>query len=36
MRDCDKFNPGEAMVKEYLKSTGRAVLDVSKNCDYWS
>lgn len=36
MRDCDKFNPGEEMVKQYLKSTGRTVLDVSKNRDYWS
>lgn len=23
------------MVKEYLESTGRAVIDVSKNRDYW-
>lgn len=36
MRDCDKFNPGEAMVKQYLQSTGRTVIDVSKNGDYWS
>lgn len=35
MLDCQKYNPGEAMVKEYLESTGRAVIDVSKNRDYW-
>lgn len=36
MRDCDKYNPGEEMVKKYLQSTGRTVIDVSKNGDYWS
>lgn len=36
MLDCMKYNPGEAMVKQYLQSTGRTVIDVSKNGDYWS
>ena len=36
MRDCDKFNPGEAIVKQYLEDTGRTVIDVSKNSDYWT
>ena len=36
MLDCEKFNPGEWMVKQYLQDTGRTVIDVSKNGDYWS
>lgn len=36
MLDCEKFNPGEWMVKQYLQDTGRTVIDVSKNNDYWS
>lgn len=36
MLDCEKYNPGEAMVKQYLKDTGRSVIDVSKSDDYWS
>ena len=36
MLDCEKYNPGEAMVKQYLKDTGRTVIDVSKTNDYWS
>ena len=36
MLDCEKYNPGEAMVKQYLKDTGRTVIDVSKTDDYWS
>lgn len=35
MLDCEKYNPGEAMVKAYLESTGRTVIDVSKNSEYW-
>lgn len=35
MLDCEKYNPGEAMAKAYLESTGRTVIDVSKNSDYW-
>lgn len=35
MLDCKKYNPGEAMVKAYLESTGRTVIDVSKNSEYW-
>ena len=35
MLDCEKFNPGEALVKQYLQDIGRTVIDVSKNSDYW-
>lgn len=36
MLDCEKYNPGEEMVKQYLQDTGRTVIDVSKHHDYWS
>ena len=26
MLDCEKYNPGEAMVKQYLKDTGEPLL----------
>lgn len=35
MLDCEKFNPGEAMVKSYLESTGRTVIDMTNNPEYW-
>lgn len=35
MLDCQKYNPGEAMVKAFLESTGSTVIDVSKNREYW-
>lgn len=36
MLDCEKYNPGEELVKKYLAATGRTVIDVSKNSDYWT
>ena len=35
MLDCQKFNPGEELVKKYLEATGRTVIDVSKDNQYW-
>lgn len=34
--DCNKFNIGEYVIKQYLqKDCGETVIDVSKNKDYW-
>lgn len=34
--DCNKFNIGEYVVKQYLQNEcGETVIDVSKNKDYW-
>ena len=35
MLDCEKYNKGEAAVKEYLENSGTTVIDVSKNPAYW-
>lgn len=35
MLDCMKPNKGEQLVKHYLESQGYAVIDVSKNKEYW-
>lgn len=34
--DCNKFNIGEYVIKQYLQEDcGETVIDVSKNKDYW-